>query len=514
MEYSPSQSSSSSSTANDIEVIEVDQSNDQPKQQQQQKHQSITYQWEKSDSKHYGQETSSRMANTNKNNDRPPSIIEMKNVYSSLNSDISNSSVSSVESLLEARKENPEEILLALGFGGFCNESVDPLLRIPCRFFESQSKAKGINVGEIVQRQRDRVLNQKHQQQQQQQHHHHQKHSIPIEQTEEAIDHQNNQMEENDNNDRSNKSRMPKRLVMGPKTYQIETHEDGDHSSVEDIYSPKTSPINEETISSSGPTFSLSSSSEQQSSIVTQSNNSFEQYLTVPHVPLIYHRKLSCPNIEFDQTQLSQIQSSSPSSTDDNVNDNEKRPNSNNGRTQVSQSVNQFFSGVRNTPTSNMILNQPNLSINLSYFIETSLITTIQSLKLLLDFYRYFRFGMNDPLKSNGPSNDSGIGSIALTLQSNEQLNVDQSENDQHRLTLQNLYLDVLDVESMLFDCLEKFKHSSNWPIFVTKYVERLQKAVDKIVMIQESLRRLHRPQQQQQQQQQQKQKSANSIRD
>ena len=95
-------------------------------------------------------------------------LIASRAAYGSLNSDVSaaSSSVSSVESLLEIRRENPEEILMALGFGGSGGGGcggygngllvdpgnvllMDPLLRIPGRFFEQPSSARGIDVQDL-----------------------------------------------------------------------------------------------------------------------------------------------------------------------------------------------------------------------------------------------------------------------------------------------------------------------------------------------------------------------------
>lgn len=73
------------------------------------------------------------------------------------------STVSSIESMLEARRENPEEILLALGFGGgrylgqnfgvrngYEPSDCDLLARIPGRFFEQPSSAKGIDLRDML----------------------------------------------------------------------------------------------------------------------------------------------------------------------------------------------------------------------------------------------------------------------------------------------------------------------------------------------------------------------------
>ena len=77
------------------------------------------------------------------NNMRALDLIALNNKYHSFNSEISMSSISSIESLLESRREDPEELLLALGFGYQPeNQNVN---RIPQRFFESPSSAKGVN---------------------------------------------------------------------------------------------------------------------------------------------------------------------------------------------------------------------------------------------------------------------------------------------------------------------------------------------------------------------------------
>ncbi|XP_066584564.1 uncharacterized protein olf186-M isoform X2 [Prorops nasuta] len=63
---------------------------------------------------------------------------------------------SSVESLLELRKADPEAVLLGLGFGG-CSSSPQesgPLSRIPKRFLQP-SKLKGIAVNDFVKRQQE-----------------------------------------------------------------------------------------------------------------------------------------------------------------------------------------------------------------------------------------------------------------------------------------------------------------------------------------------------------------------
>ncbi|KAH9511762.1 hypothetical protein DERF_010195 [Dermatophagoides farinae] len=73
-------------------------------------------------------------------------------LFSSINSDSSCSSYSSIESLLESRRENPEQILLALGFGRPIDslDHLDPLNRIPYRFFMQQSNCKGVNVNDFI----------------------------------------------------------------------------------------------------------------------------------------------------------------------------------------------------------------------------------------------------------------------------------------------------------------------------------------------------------------------------
>ncbi|XP_057328745.1 general transcriptional corepressor trfA isoform X2 [Microplitis mediator] len=72
----------------------------------------------------------------------------------SLQSDSSH--CSSVESLLELRKPDPEAILLGLGFGGYYNNAQPdgPLSRIPKRFLQP-SKLRGIVIDEFVRQQQE-----------------------------------------------------------------------------------------------------------------------------------------------------------------------------------------------------------------------------------------------------------------------------------------------------------------------------------------------------------------------
>lgn len=70
-------------------------------------------------------------------------LADIGNKYMSFDSDISTLSFDSVTSLLEHRRRNPEELLLALGFGD-TNVIVEPVERIPERFL-GKSNAKGID---------------------------------------------------------------------------------------------------------------------------------------------------------------------------------------------------------------------------------------------------------------------------------------------------------------------------------------------------------------------------------
>ncbi|XP_054166735.1 protein ITPRID2-like [Oppia nitens] len=81
-------------------------------------------------------------------NMRTRDLIAMNSKYSSFNSDFSMSSISSIESLLESRREDPEELLLALGFGYIPEDQTAN--RIPKRFLESPSYAKGVNSDSIM----------------------------------------------------------------------------------------------------------------------------------------------------------------------------------------------------------------------------------------------------------------------------------------------------------------------------------------------------------------------------
>lgn len=66
----------------------------------------------------------------------------------------SDSHGSSVESLLEKRKPDPEEVLLSLGFGGKYNSES----RIPQRFLQP-SKLKGVGFNDFLRHQQEMVQN-------------------------------------------------------------------------------------------------------------------------------------------------------------------------------------------------------------------------------------------------------------------------------------------------------------------------------------------------------------------
>ncbi|XP_064465643.1 protein ITPRID2-like isoform X2 [Ornithodoros turicata] len=68
-------------------------------------------------------------------------LAGLRSKQSSFNSETSCFSSSSVDSLLEARREDPEELLLALGFGA---SPRTPLGRVPKRFLTQPSAARGI----------------------------------------------------------------------------------------------------------------------------------------------------------------------------------------------------------------------------------------------------------------------------------------------------------------------------------------------------------------------------------
>ncbi|XP_065211912.1 uncharacterized protein olf186-M isoform X2 [Planococcus citri] len=63
---------------------------------------------------------------------------------------------SSVDSLLEARKPDPEEVLLSLGFGGTASSSYLETGRIPKRFLQ-QSQLKGVDIEDFIRQQQDLI---------------------------------------------------------------------------------------------------------------------------------------------------------------------------------------------------------------------------------------------------------------------------------------------------------------------------------------------------------------------
>lgn len=101
---------------------------------------------------------------SNDDDDDERNKVQHRNTISINSESSAASTVSSIESMLEARRENPEEILLALGFGGAGYHlgaslgaangpeanNCDLLARIPGRFFEQPSSAKGIDLRDML----------------------------------------------------------------------------------------------------------------------------------------------------------------------------------------------------------------------------------------------------------------------------------------------------------------------------------------------------------------------------
>ncbi|KAE8742330.1 hypothetical protein FOCC_FOCC012130 [Frankliniella occidentalis] len=78
-----------------------------------------------------------------------------RDVSPSLQSD-TGSHGSSVDSYLEARRPDPEEVLLGLGFGGPLHNTEAEVSRIPARFLQ-QSKVKGVAIDDFLRYQQDLI---------------------------------------------------------------------------------------------------------------------------------------------------------------------------------------------------------------------------------------------------------------------------------------------------------------------------------------------------------------------
>lgn len=78
-------------------------------------------------------------------------FISLNPTNSNVRSNYINSNVSDIKLLMESCQKNPESVLLLLDFGKkFQNFNVDSFKKIPYRFFQEQSTAKGINVHDIA----------------------------------------------------------------------------------------------------------------------------------------------------------------------------------------------------------------------------------------------------------------------------------------------------------------------------------------------------------------------------
>jgi len=90
---------------------------------------------------YYGQD-GTRLSNLKK-------LKLMRDKQSSLNSELSTfSGLSSFESLFDLRRDDSEDVLYALRLMDF--EEEDPIKRIPKRFFQNESQAKGIKIDDFI----------------------------------------------------------------------------------------------------------------------------------------------------------------------------------------------------------------------------------------------------------------------------------------------------------------------------------------------------------------------------
>lgn len=131
--------------------------------------------------------------------------------------------------------------------------------------------------------------------------------------------------------------------------------------------------------------------------------------------------------------------------------------------------------------------------VSMSYAVETALLVSIQSLRLSMDFYRFFssrqqQFFGRQPVVSETTTTTTTNKVVETEEKSTETTSAYSSSerrqllHDRQRLIFQNLYLDVLEVETILYDSLVKFRHSAaDWATFALNYHRMLQKAINKV---------------------------------
>ena len=285
---------------------------------------------------------------------------------------------------------------------------------------------------------------------------------------------------------------QPKLLVMGSKSYRFEC---------DDLYSPKTSTVCDST---TAPPFPLVSTQFFDTPLSNASHHSSENFLSVPMMPILgsSYRKFSCPHINFNFSHSSHTNLKS----DNNVHGDpfsgqqSMLQTTANSVDQICKPTLQQSSNFDPNESLNMVsqnltsmltdLNS-NSNLNLGNFIGTALNTSVQSLKLSLEFYRYFMLVKTDSVDSgtcdqfselSASDDDTAKALVKQNPTLKERIRSMKSlESDQQRLSLQNLYVEVLEVEKMLHNCLEKFKKSQYWPIFISKHINQLQKAIEKV---------------------------------
>lgn len=256
------------------------------------------------------------------------------------------------------------------------------------------------------------------------------------------------------NNNRLSTTPTSKYFVMGSKTYKL----DNDNSSV---YSLRTANnFDDDSIESC-------------SLIDEEVFQSGQSEMTLFPPSMSSFRKHSCPNLDLNKTSSLQPDKTSQSKEFDSNCDVQV------SRGPLNGAANKVYSTYSSSPTQEMDKHKTSSKRDFHYLVEAALITSIQSLKLSLEFYRYFIRNAPSDQPETGSQSRFDSATNGGPMQENP-TNPLFNMNEQ-RVKYRNLYMDVLEVESLLYDCMVNFKHTSHWPIFSNKYTNMLNTVIQKV---------------------------------
>lgn len=118
--------------------------------------------------------------------------------------------------------------------------------------------------------------------------------------------------------------------------------------------------------------------------------------------------------------------------------------------------------------------------INFKSMIECNITISIESIQLVLDLHRCYLLNSSNRTKPMYSSLQQRRRSLSDCDHVDDCGSPVDSRTKQ-QLLLHNLYLDELKVQTLLYNYMDKFKRTLDWPRFVTKYHNLHQTIIDQV---------------------------------